>query len=69
MRHVLSALLLLTPLFGQEARSDRPDLISRIKTEAFDNAQVMDTLRTSPTLTARDSQLDAAPLVLLRPRD
>jgi hypothetical protein len=38
MRYVLSALLLLTPLFQQEARSDRPDLtiISPIKTEVFD---------------------------------
>lgn len=48
MRHALSALLLLTPLSAREARSDRPDLtiISRIKTEAFDNAQVMDTYLT-----------------------
>jgi hypothetical protein len=33
MRYVLSALLLLTPSFRQEARSDQPDLtiVSRIK--------------------------------------
>jgi carboxypeptidase Q len=46
MRYLLSALLLAVPLLAQEARSDRPDLslIGRIKTESFDNSQVMDTL-------------------------
>ncbi len=46
MRHVLSALLLLPRCSARRARSDRPDLtiVSRIKTEALDNAQVMDAL-------------------------
>jgi len=40
MRYVLSALLLLMPLFEQEARSAWPDLtiISPIKTGVFDIA-------------------------------
>jgi len=45
MRFVLLAILSVASLFSQE-RSDRPDLalIGRIKTEAFDNSRVMETL-------------------------
>src|SRR5579875_325738 len=72
MRYLLPALLLLAPwvaqeISGQETRSDRPDLaiVSRIKTEAFDNSQVMDTLgyltdAYGPRLTASPEFLQAA---------
>src|SRR5215471_15312958 len=45
MRYLFLGVLLLTPLCAQD-RGDRPDLsvVSRIKTEAFDNSRVMDTL-------------------------
>ena len=45
IRCLALAVLALIPLSGQD-RGDRPDLglVGRIKTEAFDNSQVMDTL-------------------------
>jgi hypothetical protein len=45
MRYLFFAILMLVPVAAQE-RGDRPDLtiVSRIKTEAFDNSQVMETL-------------------------
>jgi carboxypeptidase Q len=45
MRYLVLALLAAAPLYPQD-RSDRPDLslVGRIKTEAFDNSRVMDTL-------------------------
>jgi carboxypeptidase Q len=73
MRYLLSALLLTAPLLAQENRSDRPDLtiVSRIKTEAFDNSQVMDTLgyltdAYGPRLTASPEFRQAADWVVKR---
>jgi carboxypeptidase Q len=73
MRYLLSALLFLAPLYAQEARSDRPDLtiVSRIKTEAFDKSQVMDTLgyltdAYGPRLTASPEFRQAADWVVKR---
>ena len=73
MRYLLSALLFLAPLHAQEARSDRPDLtiVSRIKTEAFDNSRVMDTLgyltdAYGPRLTASPEFRQAADWVVKR---
>jgi hypothetical protein len=73
MRYLLSALLLAAPVFAQESRSDRPDLtiVSRIKTEAFDNSQVMDTLgyltdAYGPRLTASPEFRQAADWVVKR---
>jgi carboxypeptidase Q len=69
----VAALLLVAPLFAQETRSDRPDLttVSRIKTEAFDNSQVMDTLgyltdAYGPRLTASPEFRQAADWVVKR---
>jgi carboxypeptidase Q len=73
MRYALSALLFLAPLLAQEVRTDRPDLttVSRIKTEAFENSQVMDTLSYltdvyGPRLTASPEFRQAADWVVKR---
>jgi hypothetical protein len=72
MRYLLLGVLLLAPLCAQE-RGDRPDLtvVSRIKTEAFDNSRVMDTLAYltdvyGPRLTASTEFREAADWVLKR---
>jgi hypothetical protein len=71
MRHVLLAVLLLIPLGAQDRGSDRPDLgiIGRLKTEAFDNSHVMDTLGSltdvyGPRLTASPEFREAAEWVV-----
>ena len=65
-RYLFVSLLVLVSLGAQE-RGDRPDLglVGRIKTEAFDNSQVMETLGYltdvyGPRLTASKEFLDAA---------
>jgi carboxypeptidase Q len=65
-RYLFVSLLVLVSLGAQE-RGDRPDLgqVGRIKTEAFDNSQVMDTLGYltdvyGPRLTASPEFLEAA---------
>jgi carboxypeptidase Q len=65
-RYLFVSLLVLVSLGAQE-RGDRPDLgtVGRIKTEAFDNSQVMDTLGYltdvyGPRLTASKEFLEAA---------
>jgi len=72
MRYLFLGVLLLTPLCAQE-RGDRPDLtvVSRIKTEAFDNSRVMDTLGYltdvyGPRLTASPEFREAADWVVKR---
>jgi carboxypeptidase Q len=70
MRYLLLGLLLLAPLnapLSAQDRGDRPDLsvVGRIKTEAFDNSQVMDTLQYltdqyGPRLTASPEFMQAA---------
>jgi carboxypeptidase Q len=65
-RHLFVSLLAIVSLSAQE-RGDRPDLsqVGRIKTEAFDNSQVMETLEYltdvyGPRLTASPEFLEAA---------
>ena len=72
MRYLLLGVLLLAPL-GAQDRGDRPDLtvVSRIKTEAFDNSRVMDTLGYltdvyGPRLTASPEFREAADWVVKR---
>jgi carboxypeptidase Q len=72
MRYLLLGVLLLAPLCAQD-RGDRPDLtvVSRIKTEAFDNSRVMDTLGYltdvyGPRLTASPEFREAADWVVKR---
>ncbi len=66
MRNILLGLLLLAPL-GAQDHADRSDLavVGRIKTEAFDNSQIMDTLQYltdqyGPRLTASPEFMQAA---------
>src|SRR6516164_10568903 len=66
------AVLALVPV-GAQDRGDRPDLglVARIKTEAFDNSQVMDTLGYltdvyGPRLTASPEFREAADWVVKR---
>ncbi len=73
MRYLISLVVLAAPLFAQETRTDRPDLtiISRIKTEAFEKSQVMDTLgyltdAYGPRLTASPEFREAADWVVKR---
>ncbi|MBV9744504.1 MAG: M20/M25/M40 family metallo-hydrolase [Acidobacteriia bacterium] len=77
MRYLFRALLLAAPLVpplaAQDARSDRPDLtiVSRIKTEAFENSRVMDTMAYltdayGPRLTASPEFRQAADWVVKR---
>jgi len=72
MRYLILGVLLLAPLCAQE-RGDRPDLtvVSRIKTEAYDNSRVMDTLGYltdvyGPRLTASPEFREAADWVIKR---
>jgi carboxypeptidase Q len=75
MRYLISLVALAAPLLAQETRTDRPDLaiVSRIKTEAFENSQVMDTLgyltdAYGPRLTASPEFREAADWVVKRLR-
>src|ERR1700746_3116956 len=75
MRYLVLALLAAAPLYPQD-RSDRPDLslVGRIKTEAFDNSRVMDTLGYltdvyGPRLTGSPEFHDAAEWVVKRLAD
>ena len=72
MHYLFIGLLLLAPLCAQD-RGDRPDLtvVGRIKTEAFDNSRVMDTLGYltdvyGPRLTASPEFREAADWVVKR---
>ena len=72
MRYLFFGVLLLAPLCAQD-RGDRLDLtvVSRIKTEAFDNSRVMDTLGYltdvyGPRLTASPEFREAADWVVKR---
>jgi hypothetical protein len=73
MRRALAFLLASTCLIAQERSTDRPDLmlVERIKTEAFDNSNVKETLayltdRYGPRLTASPEAREAADWTIKR---